>query len=175
MSVDPVRMKKLMKIIGKTRPSETLSLEACTVVKLARVPKDHPLSGKTIYKRAKILAVMGTGLDYEAMVNKRLIKEGEEPTFEGQPLPWGKWVPGLEHLILTNDDNTNAYVRVYPTKTIKETYFDQDDNPITKEEIEPFKPKRSPSRQGLKNEVEPRVYMLENLIRLKACGEEIEF
>lgn len=173
MPVDKNRMKKLVALLGKTRASEMVSLRARTPIELVRVPKDHPFKSKQFFKTAKLNAVLGTGVDYERMVNARREREGKEATFEAEPLPWGKWMPGLEGLLKEHGDE--VYLRVAINSSSEEIITDEDGNIIDPKELEPFKPKKSASRQGLEKEVKPRDFKISNLLSLKACGEEITF
>lgn len=172
-TIDPVRMKRLLALLGKTRASEIVSLRAKTTVELVRVPKDHPFKTKTFHKTAKLTGILGTGVNYERAVNNRRLKEGKEATFEAEPLPWGEWIPGLEGLAIKHGDM--VYLRVSPTSSSEEVITDEDGNIIDPKELEPFKPKKSPSRQGLENEFKVRTIKVINLLSLKACGEEIVF
>ena len=108
--------------------------------------------------------------NYERAVNNRLQKEGKEPNFTAQSLPWGEWL--LPNKIIVHKGS--AYLRMYDFKGgVKSKSYYIDGNLATTEEIkvikeyEESKNKPSNTQQGLENEVKPTVVNLDSLISLK--------
>lgn len=171
VSINEVSMDaKLMTIaISNVEGCKFAHIRTETVVK---IPKKYGIFGevkKICDKRIQI------NYDYETAVNNRRKREGKEPNFKAQSLPWGTWV--IDNKIITHKGN--IYLRTYDFKggLIDKTYFVEGCLPTADElkiinEYEQSKNKAS-NTQGLEeeNEVRPNVVNVENILYFK-CGNE---
>lgn len=125
--------------------------------------------------------------DYERAVNNRLVKQGLEPTFSGEKLPWGKWVKDEARGInMTNkviEHNGELYMRAYCVRNAKpHTFYLIDGHLATSEEIEMLKmflkekeESQKQSESGLIEEyqVKPKVYKFVSLVAVTINNQKI--
>jgi hypothetical protein len=132
-----------------------------------KIPKKYGIVGEVTKVTDKMVQL---NYNYERAVNNRLQKEGKEPNFTAQSLPWGEWL--LPNKIIVHKGS--AYLRMYDFKGgVKSKSYYIDGKLATAEEIkvikefEESKNKPSNTQQGLENEVKPTVVNLDSLISLK--------
>lgn len=132
-----------------------------------KIPKKYGIIGEVTKVTDKMVQL---NYNYERAVNNRLQKEGKEPNFTAQSLPWGEWL--LPNKIIVHKGS--AYLRMYDFKGgVKSKSYYIDGNLATTEEIkvikayEESKNKPSNTQQGLENEVNPTVVNFDNIISLK--------
>ena len=148
------------------------SLEGCKFAHVVtetsvKIPKKYGIVGEVTKVTDKMVQL---NYNYERAVNNRLQKEGKEPNFTAQSLPWGEWL--LPNKIIVHKGS--AYLRMYDFKGgVKSKSYYIDGNLATTEEIkvikayEESKNKPSNTQQGLENEVKPTVVNINSLISLK--------
>jgi hypothetical protein len=108
--------------------------------------------------------------NYEQAVNNRLEREGKEPNFSTEKLPWGKWV--FRNKVIAH--NGELYMRTYRVRNSNEhTIYLLDGHLVSEEEMADIqkwlKPESTSSKQeekGLEEElqVKPRTYQFDNII-----------
>ena len=149
------------------------SLEGC---KFAHVVTETSVKIPKKYELEKVTKVtdkiVQLNYNYEKAVNNRLKKEGKEPNFTAQSLPWGEWIE--PNKIITHKGS--VYLRMYDFDggLKNRTYFvdgkvANDKQVKTIEDYEKSKNKGSNTQQGLKNQVTPTAVNFDNIISLK-CG-----
>ena len=105
--------------------------------------------------------------NYEKAVNKQLEKEGKKPEFEAKSLPWGEAVEGLPMIKHTpkGSDKEKFYLRMRVLATKSPEYTTEDGTVLTKEQVEPFLPKKKSAKsQDLEKEIVIRTYDLASIV-----------
>ena len=131
-----------------------------TEVKLLKKDRNtkEPCPFVGIRKRTRCKVLVGT--DYDAGVNRIREKEGVEPDFVAQPHAWADRTE--KPVISTNEKGDQFYLNLRVQDTYETEYLDGNGNPIDKESLEPFRPKRSKIKsQGTEQELTwrmPKIY-----------------
>jgi len=107
------------------------------------------------------------GFQYEAAVNRQRAREDSATDFEARPRQWGeRTTPMLvEH-------KGRTYLETKVQKSLGVTYIDSDGKELSREEVAPFLPARSKSRQEVADEIIVRDYALDSIRSLAFGGEE---
>jgi hypothetical protein len=111
------------------------------------------------------------GGSYEDMVNKRMEKEGIEPTFKSKECSVGGHVEGAK-CILHNQNLGKHYLQyfIFETSNIKSTY-EFEGNEIEKQLFESYIAKKSEtSRQPQENKHRPQTFMLSSILEISLNG-----
>jgi hypothetical protein len=131
--------------------------------------RNNPFKGRV---QKFTITPMQFGYDYEKAVNNRLVREGREPIFKADKLPWGRWInAGFNKVIEHNDE---YYLRTYCVRNARpKTFYLLDGVIATKEEYAEFskwfKPSSVSEKQtacGLEEEfqVKPRNFKFSNIV-----------
>lgn len=112
---------------------------------------------------------------YEAMVQRRLVKEGKNPaSFQLSPRKWGTRIPNtpiVEHTP-AKEVNPKHYLEVIFLKAGTSEYF-LDGQPIAKDQINGLKADPEPTGQGgLEDQVIIRTYDVASLTKVRIDGAE---
>jgi hypothetical protein len=120
------------------------------------------------------------GFSYENAVNNRLRKQGDEATFEAEPLKWGTWVKGFENKLI--EHKGEYYLRYYQMRNADvECKWMINGVVASSEQVRKIMDylsshKKSSDRQtevGLvENQVTPRAVKVSGIIRLAVNGNE---
>lgn len=106
---------------------------------------------------------------YEAMVQRRLLKEGKNPaSFTLGERPWGVRVPNLPIV----EHEGNQYLEVIFLKSGTVQYM-LDGKPVKKEDIQGLEEKKEGEQGGLEDKVIIRTFKAENLYRIVIDGVEV--
>ncbi len=132
----------------------------------------NPYFGKVVKKSKGNYFIGGT---YEDMVNKRMVTEGMEPTFESKECSVGQKVEGSKCLQY-NDNTKKHYLQyfIFPTSKPKST-FEFEGNEIDKQLFESFMVKKSEkSRQPQENKHQPQSLTTTNIKEISLNGVHYE-
>lgn len=131
--------------------------------------KNNPFRGRV---QKFTITPMQVGYDYEKAVNNRLAREGKEPTFSADKLPWGVWVEGLYNKVISHKDM--LYLRTYCVRNAKpRTFYLLDGHLVDANEManiaQYLKPSTTSTKQsdaGLSEEfhVKPRDYKFSSIV-----------
>ena len=130
-----------------------------------------------IVKHTKLVALIGTNVTYQDMVNNRLAKENADSqlnvTFESADLPFGEWVNGAEKLLIKNGDK--LYLRVYCVAnnkpTVEHIYNGSSINLMESKFDSYRKPdKKDGENQGLEKPIVVRTYGLDSIKEITIGG-----
>ena len=160
VNVDHKGLQKVLQNIGSCK---FVSITADTTPSL-KSPKTNGLlkqNGESrIIKRSKVVISTGDSLDYKSVVNRRLVKVGEQPVVEVQPRKWGERVPNTPFVINCG----KLYLEALVNRAVSTQYF-FDGNEVTKDDIKEYlREKTNADTYGL-DENQPiwRDYNLENI------------
>lgn len=157
---------------GKKRGAEFASLIVKREAKELR--KTSKLDGsrrpwETVYVVQRVLVCIGA--IYENSVNRQRAREALGPEavekFSAQALPYGEWIEGTPFI----QHKGKVYLRAQQLRYLSYEYRDEAGKVLTKEQVEPFKGDKAPSKsQGVENPVEVRAYTVENIKALQMRG-----
>ena len=174
-------LKALMEIV---KNGQFVGIDISTVPTIRKTIDVADATGKTVrqpnpYFGHITKVVTGSrcfvGASYENMVKRRLAEEGKTPeeikNFEVGKLPWGSYVDGGFPVI---EHNGKFYLRVIFHSSGTTSYFN-DGKLINKDEILGMTEKASSGGQGgLENQVIIRTICFDNIIRIRAAGQELK-
>ena len=133
-----------------------VTIEAMVKVKARKT--DNPYD--EIYKLSTVNGF--TGFDYEASVNRQLVKEDKPQNFVADERKWGE---NLNNILVKKGEI--YYIRIRPIKTTDPIYFAKVGEKlerVEKSQIEAFlPPKYTPKNQGTDKEIVYREYLLSSL------------
>jgi len=160
--------------------SKIITLLLKTVTKLNKKSKvdNSPNPFGTIYKYAVVNGLVG--VSYENCVNNQLKREEKTPDFKAMPPNYGSKITkedGTMNRVIEEhtkkDGKHQEYVSFNPRTYLEIRYADENDNIISKAEIEDFlRPKSKNNRQGTDNTIlwiKPKV---ESIIGYRVDGTE---
>jgi len=107
------------------------------------------------------------GFQYEAAVNRQRTREESEADFEARPRQWGERVSAM---LIGHKGRT--YLETKVQKSLGVTYIDANGRELSADEVRPFLPARSKSRQEVASEIIVRDYALDSIRSLTFGGEE---
>lgn len=132
-------------------------------------PHQNRITKRTLGSNVMLFANKNVN-GYEAMVMRRLEKEGKDPaSFELSPRKWGTRLVG-EPFVTHND---KLYLEVIFMKAGTSSYF-CDRQPIDKSEIVGLEDKQEAEQGGLDNKVIIRTYACDSILALTVNGERFE-
>lgn len=143
--------------------------------------KKNPLQGRVtkLSENANVM-LFTSGAGYQNRVNKLLREERGEnaPTFESQPLKWGKRVQDTPVIVHTKDGELRFYLQVLFLNAPKNVSLFVDGRPATPEEVEAIratenKPNTAKLQEGLQRHVHVRPYAFDSIVSLRAGGHEV--
>lgn len=167
VKVDNKGLQKVLQNIGNCK---FVSITADTVPSL-KSPKTNnllkPNGDSRIIKRSKVVISTGDSLDYKSVVNRRLVKVGEQPIIEVQPRKWGERVPNTPFVINCG----KLYLEALVNKVVSTQYF-FDGNEVTKDDIKEYLREKTNADTYALGENQPiwRDYNLENIREVVADG-----
>lgn len=146
-------------------------------VSLETVPSMRKTDNPYINGTTKTVSLSGiTGFDYENVVNMQLMREGKEPIFDANPLPWGKHDNAY---IISNLDKKTGKTKFYVQMKVQgssDPVYRHNGEYIEKVVLEPFLPKRTMSATQedveLDKEVVVRTVSVDNIKTVRMGGEE---
>lgn len=164
--------------------SSLATMEVTTAPKMnvkhreTKVPFNDIFKGKVFCTSTRHINL---NVDYEKAVNSQLNREGKsQSSFSGNSLPYGKWVNGLENVVV---DTGNAFqLRTYigmnaNSQHDSAVYHYENGEVLTDEEkaqLSGFLPvKKDAKNQGTEKTVKPRNYGFRGIMNLKAFGVEL--
>jgi len=130
-----------------------------------------------VLKQTELVALVGTAVDYESLVQNRLIKESdakgiEAPDFTAEERKWGSRVDGVEvqhkggiYITLHCVANNHPKVKYLEVGSRRE---------VSKDEIATWMPAKSNPDQGLDKPIIYRDYGLDSIKSFKLGGETYE-
>lgn len=166
-------MKTLFDFVSEIKGCQFATIE--TLTSLDKLPKKLGLGVVTKHSKRQVQI----NYSYQNAVNNRLQKQGNDNTFQTEPLRWGQWVKGQENKIITH--NGEYYLRVYTYKgaSVQNTYF-VNGNLATAEQVKiiteweksQHKPSARQAENGLtENQVQPSSPKFSNILSLKVNNE----
>ena len=149
------------------------SIDTVTEVKL-KGGKKNPMLGRVTKHCSGSNVLLSSNLSksyYETMVQKRLVKEGQDPSqFELKPRTWGQRIPTTPFIHHVKDGKDEYYLEVIFRHPPKETVYKFDGELIDKKDIIGLDATKEESEQGgLEDKVIIRSYNLNSIKRVK-CG-----
>lgn len=163
---------ELLARVSEIKASTIVSVVLKTDVKLlkkSRVTKEPCVYGE-ISKRSVMNVMFGT--DYERGVNRRLDKEGSDPSFKSMPHAWAERCED-KPAICTNKagDTFYANLRVLNVGSVEYLHNGQ---PIDAADLADYLPKKSTSsRQGTEDQVIWRTVKFTSFESVRANGVEL--
>lgn len=136
----------------------------------------NPFPEKKIMKSARFVAQVGA--DYGAAVNRKLAKEGEDSSFQAEPLPWGEWE--VPNKVISHKGQRYIRFQIHPDmKTLpRVTYRQVDGRFIKAKDAAPFLPPPSFSNRqadagldGAEKQIKVRTILLDNIRAVRIDGE----
>jgi len=106
------------------------------------------------------------GFQYEAAVNRQRTREDSEADFEARPRQWGERISAM---LIGHKGRT--YLETKVQRALETSYIDATGKELSKEDVSPFLPARSKSRQEVADEVIVRDYALDSIRSLAFGGE----
>lgn len=165
---------KLMKTV-EVHGANFIGIDTVTDVKL-KGGKKNPMQGRVqkLTVGSSVIVFSNTNKNgYEAMVKRRLAKEGQNPEkFELSPLAWGQRIPETPFI----EHKGNFYMQVIFQKAGDVIYL-LDGKQIDKSEIiglPEVKPSAD-SQGGLEDKVIVRAYKCESIKAVRANGQVVQF
>ena len=134
----------------------------------ARAKKTGNPYGK-ILKKTKLLA--NIGFHYKNSLNNQAKREGKEIDFDIKPRQWGVRMPNTPLVKLVNKETGEEkfYLEYKAEKVQSVEYFTETGEPLTKEQVQEFLPKKSTSstQRELTKKIILRDVKLENILSLR--------
>jgi hypothetical protein len=178
-----MKYEDLKALVETVKGTTFAGLDTLTSVSL-KGGKKNPMQGR-VTKRTTNANIMlfsnSTVNGYEAMVKRRMLKEGKDPdTFQVKPRAWGQRVgnsPFIEH-------NGKYYLECIFVSGGKSEYF-LDGQPIEKENIEGLEEPKEKTEETTVDENKPfrnedledkviiRTFSLDSIERITVKGEEL--
>jgi len=125
-------------------------------------------TGNTFGDVRKVSRVNVTlGFQYEAAVNRQRTREGSEANFEAAPRQWGERIAGT--FLVQHKDRT--YLECKVERSISHVYLDSTGKELTDEQVAPFLPAKSSSRQDTEKEILVRDYALDSIRGISFKGD----
>ena len=161
------------KLLDQVNGSSFVGIDTETVVSLTG-GKGNPHQGR-ITKRtsgSSVMVFQNKAINgYEAMVQRRLEKEGKDPeSFQLQPRMWGTRLPDQPFI----EPGGQYYLEVIFLRA-GETEYLLDGKPIAKGDIQGLKPSREGGQGGLSNKVVIRTFKLSSIRAIRIDGTEYTF
>lgn len=156
----------------------TMGIKLISVTDVRMNKTNNPYYGRV--KKVSLLTNVGLGLNYENVVNNRLVREGKENNFVAQAPKGKKWLNYPLTLVSEKDENVKYLRTTMYKNTTKETKYIIDNKIANENEIaimKQFIPKSSkPKNQGLdeENAVIVRDFKFENIYLLKQGKKKFE-
>lgn len=176
----PITYGQLLNLIRKCPGLLMVGLYALTDAKALKT--GNPFPGKLIFKQ--IVATGIVGADYESAVNREANRQGGQPEFDAESLPWGSWlIPGkvIEHT--DKAGNYNLYLRTQTTPGNRRTvpakvicYRNASGHILTKAEVSPFLPpvlyesNKQREETGINETVWVRTYKFSSIRKIRIAG-----
>ena len=167
----------LKSLVESVKGTTFAGLDTLTSVSL-KGGKKNTMQGRVTKRttNANIMLFSNSSVNgYEAMVKRRMLKEGKDPeTFTVKPRAWGNRIgtsPFIEH-------NGKHYLECIFVSSGKSEYF-LDGNPIAKEDIEGIDvttddtEKKETGQGGIEAQVVIRTFSLDSIERISIKGEEL--
>lgn len=164
---------QLDNIFSNVNGASFVGIDTLTDVKLAG-GKSNPLQGKVkkLMIGASVMVFQNkNGSAYEAMIQRRLAKEGKDPaSFELSPRAWGERIPNMPIVEHTKDGQVKHYLEVIFLKSGKVEYL-VDNVPTAKEDIPGLAESNAGEQGGLDNKVIIRTFAAESILAVRVDGE----
>ena len=111
------------------------------------------------------------GFDYEAGVNRQLVREGKEATFEAQGRTWGE---NLGKGIILNPKNGEVSIQLAMSNAPSEVVYRINGVMVDKAILAPCLPAKGGSKaQGTEKEVVVRTYKVDRIKAIRMNGQEM--
>ncbi len=169
-----MKANQLLIAVNSISGASFIGLDTLTEVKL-KGGKANPQQGRITKEMsgASVMAFQNKNVNgYEAMIERRLINEGKDPTsFQLGARAWGTRVPNLPIVEHFKDGNTNYYLEVIFLKPGIVQYF-LDAAPIDKKDIIGLDEREEGEQGGLSNKVVIRAFKSDSITALRIDGKE---
>lgn len=160
----------LLNAVNNVSGASFVGLDTLTLVSL-RGGKKNPQQGRVTKRMtgASVMVFQNKNINgYEAMIQRRLIAEGRDPTsFELGPRAWGQRLPNLPIV----EHNGNYYLEVIFLKAGKVEYF-LDGQPIARGDIQGLEEKTEGIQGNLINKVIIRTFSADSITELRVDGQQ---
>lgn len=157
--------EQLVELLHQKKGATFVTITTVTIPKLLK-------EGNPLYKKVEKIARRNgiTGASYQQCVRNRQEKEGLEPNFEAEPLPWGEH--DGPYLV---KHKGKYYLKYRASDNNLEEVFRRIDNReiISKDLVTPFYPVKT-SRQGVEKPVGWITPSIENIRQISIFGESFE-
>lgn len=167
-----MKSNQLLIAVNNISGASFIGLDTLTKVKLKGGAK-NPHQGRVTKEMlgAQVMAFQNKNVNgYEAMIERRLINEGKDPTsFQLGARAWGTRVPNLPIVEHFKDGSTTYYLEVIFLKPGTVQYF-LDASPIDKKDIIGLEEKEEGEQGGLDNKVIVRSFKADSIVELRIDG-----
>lgn len=109
------------------------------------------------------------GFQYAGSVNRQRVRENETPDFVAMPRAWGERSP---HSPLLIEHKGKLYLETKVERSLSHEYRTADGRTLSDEQVQPFLPTRSASRQEVEKEILVRDYAIDSIIGIAFQGQE---
>lgn len=169
-----MKANQLLIAVNNISGASFIGLDTLTEVKL-KGGKGNPQQGRITKEMsaAQVMAFQNKTVNgYEAMIERRLINEGKDPTsFQLGPRAWGTRIPNLPIVEHFKDGSTTYYLEVIFLKPGTVQYF-LDASPIDKKDIIGLEEREEGEQGGLSNKVVIRAFKADSITALRIDGKE---
>lgn len=109
------------------------------------------------------------GFQYAGSVNRQRIRENETPDFVAMPRAWGSR-SNLSPMLI--EHKGKFYLETKVERSIGHKYVTDGGEELSDEQVRPFLPTRSTSRQDVEKEILVRDYALDSIIGISFMGQD---
>lgn len=109
------------------------------------------------------------GFQYAGSVNRQRVREDSTPDFVAMPRQWGERSEASPLLI---QHKGKLYLETKVERSISHVYMTEMGEILSDEQVEPFLPARSASRQEVEKEILVRDYAIESITGISFQGED---
>jgi hypothetical protein len=168
--MNTINLPDLQFQLSARRGAMFVSIVARTDARLKKT--DNPLA-LPVWKVSRVNGVVN--FNYASAVNRQRGREFDEADgeafelFEPEPRKWGVRLKGLPFV----QHKDQVYLEMKVERSLGYAYEDNNGNPLTNEQVEPFLPKASSNadHQGVDREIILRDYNLKNILQITFLGE----
>jgi|LakMenEpi03Aug12_release.lakeMendotaPanAssembly.Ray.scaffolds.fasta_scaffold44053_4 hypothetical protein len=151
-------------VVGNT----FVGLDYTAPVEMKKTGNPYLMAGDEVTKTTSLTGQFG--FDYEAGVNRQLVREGKEGSFEAQGRTWGE---NLGKGIILNPKNGEVSIQLSIPNAPSEIVYRVNGVVVDKAVLAPYLPAKSVNKsQGTDKEVVVRTYKVDRIKAVRMNGEE---
>lgn len=172
MKRDTINHAQLLELVKQSKGMLILGIESVTDTRCRKT--GNPFG--QVFKR--VYAVSFCGANYETAVNNEALRQGCEPVFESQPLPWGEYL--IQNKVITHKGKLYLACQWTPGKRLAQPaivkgYATEDGTPVSYSDIAAFLPakrevKTQQEQTGIEETVWFRAYSFDSIRKIRIGG-----